>query len=859
MATGELTVSALRSGFTNPPAECRPLTRWWWFGPDVDRGELTRQLDAMRQAGLGGVEVAVVYPLTESPDQYLSESFLADLRFAAEEAHRLGLRFDLTVGSGWPYGGPHVTPELAARRLHWERREIGMAAVDLPAPLAWPDDELVAAYVGEGLEPGGTWEPLPIVDGTVRVPAGRGPRVLLVAVARLTDQHVKRAAAGAEGPVLDHYSAAATARHIEAVGEPLLSAVPARLLGDVFCDSLEVYGADWTPGMLEEFRTRRGYDAHPSLWLLRVDAAGARRFRADYYRTLTELCEENFVAPMRQWAAGHGVPFRIQAYGEPPVSLSSQRYADVFEGEGWGWKDLPPTRWASSAAQLYDRPVVSSEIWTFTHSPSFRATPLDLLGEAHDYLLCGVNQFIGHGWPYSPHDADGLGWIFYAAGALDDRNPWWPAAAPLHRYLQRLSWLMRQGDRISDVGLYAPLRDVYAGMEPGRHGAIDLWRRTRSHIGFDLVKAVREAGFDFDLFDDDSTAVLDPARFPLVVLPYVEDLPDQTLEWLKSVERAGGQVLAVGGEPSVGTALGSVHELTEALYNGKTPDVRLDPPCPMVGTVHHRVGDIDIYLVVNTGPETARFEFTARDGHEHVEQWDATSGASVGQDLERPVRLTLEAYEAAVLVGYDGDASPAPEAPGAAAPGWTVGHSLDGWTVRFAEADTDEPVRLPHRWEDDPERRDFSGSATYRTSVRLDESPTEAWLDLGTATPIDAGLPGEQGMIRHVRGPAYLAEVVPPVGEIAEVFVNGNPAGILWSPPYRLPVGRHLRAGRNDIEIRVSNTAANTLSVDASVIALAETVERRHGRRFVLQHLDRATNDVDSGLLTEPRLLVSAD
>ena len=71
--------------------------------------------------------------------------------------------------------------------------------------------------------------------------------------------------------------------------------------------------------------------------------------------------------------------------------------------------------------------VVSSEIWTWVHSPSFRATPLDLKGEAHEHLLPGINQFIGHGWPYSPRRRSGPGWLFYAAGALDDRNPWWPA------------------------------------------------------------------------------------------------------------------------------------------------------------------------------------------------------------------------------------------------------------------------------------------------------------------------------------------------------------------------------------------------------------------------------------------------
>ncbi|MGH3487349.1 MAG: glycosyl hydrolase [Actinopolymorphaceae bacterium] len=861
-------IDLLRSGFADPPSDCRPMMRWWWFGPDVDRDELARELDAMRLAGLGGAEVAVVYPLSDAPDNYLSETFLANLRFAADEARRLGLRLDLTVGSGWSYGGAHVTADLASRRLHWERQDIGLAAIDLPAPVAWPGDEVIAAYVREGADAGGAWEPLRVVDGVVQVPEGRGPRVLLIAMSRLTGQQVKRAAAGAEGWVLDHYSAAATARHIEAVGEPLLSAVPTDLLGSVFCDSLEVYAADWTPGLLEEFRKRRGYEPRPLLWMLHVDnrnvdSTNARQFRADYYRTLSELCEENFIGGMRRWAASRGVAFRIQAYGVPPVGISSYRYADGFEGEGWGWKDIPPTRWASSAAQIYGRSVVSSEIWTWAHSPSFRATPLDLKGEAHEHLLLGINQFIGHGWPYSPPDAEGLGWFFYAAGALDDRNPWWPAAAPMNRYLQRLCWLMRQGERIADVGVYAASRDVYAGLGSSGRRALDLWHSTREHIGYDLVRGVREAGFDFVLFDDDATEVLDPERFSVIVLPYVEDLPEETLVWLKSVERAGGRVCSVGGRAAAGTALGEVSQLVDLLHTDLTADVTPTTAHPTVGTVHRRHDDVDIYLVVNTGPETVQFDFGTRDRHVCVERWDPTTGQVLDRILgQRSIPLTLEAYEASVLIGFNDSDSDSEDGNGdpefAAEPAdWTTPLALDGgWSIRFGDDDIAVSVSLPHRWEDDPGRWHYSGSARYTTSIHLDQPPGECWLDLGTATQVDTGMPGEPGLLSGRRGPAYRAEIVPPVGEIAEVTVNGNHAGILWSPPYRLPIGDHLRGGENRIEIRVSNTNANALAVDRGVAAFTETANRHYGNRFGMQRIDRATVDVNSGLLAVPRLIV---
>ena len=186
------------------------------------------------------------------------ESLLADLRFAAERAHELGLRFYLTLGSGWSFGGPHISPELAARQLQWERREIGPGSLEVPVVSPWPGDELIAAYIGAGSlqEQPAEYERLPVVGGRLMIGAGTGPRVVLLAYARLTGQNVKRAAAGAEGPVLDHYSAAATRAHLDAVGDPLLDAVPAQLVGSVFCDSLEVYGADWTPRLPAEFARR---------------------------------------------------------------------------------------------------------------------------------------------------------------------------------------------------------------------------------------------------------------------------------------------------------------------------------------------------------------------------------------------------------------------------------------------------------------------------------------------------------------------------------------------------------------------------------------------------------------------------
>ena len=177
----------------------------------------------------------------------------------------------------------------------------------------WPGDDLVAAYVGAGSlqeQPAG-YEWRSPTDGRL-IDRGRraGPGSCCSRTRRLTGQNVKRAAAGAEGLALDHYSAAATEAHLRAVGDPMLDAVPAELVGSVFCDSLEVYGADWTARLPAEFARRRGYDLLPLLHLLVVDEPDSSRIRADYHRTLAELCEENFIAVCRELGcpAGCAVP-----------------------------------------------------------------------------------------------------------------------------------------------------------------------------------------------------------------------------------------------------------------------------------------------------------------------------------------------------------------------------------------------------------------------------------------------------------------------------------------------------------------------------------------------------------------------
>lgn len=846
-----------RAAFASPPVDAAPMMRWWWFGPAVERDEIRRELTQMRDAGFGGAELAFMYPLSVDTDTFLSSDFLEDVRFAGETARDLGLVLDVTLGSGWSFGGPHIDAPLAARRLHREYQEIPPAAASVPVPVAWPHEEFVAAYVGPGSiqEMPDVFERVDVVDGELRIPPGAGARVLLVCTSRPTGQNVKRAAVGAEGPVLDHYSRAAVERHIEVVCDPLLDALPPEVVGSVFCDSLEVYRADWTPLLPEEFERRHGSSLLDDLWRISADGAEGARLRSDIGETLADLYEENFLQPLHAWARDRGAPFRVQSYGEPPARISSYRHADRFEGEGWGWRDIPQTRWASSAARLHGRSLVSSEIWTWNHSPSFRSTPLDLVGELHEHLLCGINRFYGHGWPYSPPEVPGVGWSLYAAAAIDARSPWWTVAPELTRYIQRLSWLLGQGERVAKVGIYAPTRDVFAGIRPDDADALNLWRKTVEHIGTAIPSAIRDAGHDFDLFDDPAIDVLAVDAFDVVVLPRVRDVPAPTGEWLARARAGGVRVISVDSGPDAAEVVSQVDALvvSEAEFGAGLDDLLGHPDGPVairkpdrgsIGVTHRRADGLDVWFVANTTAQPRTVEIVADASRASWERWHADSGRCTIVDAGRDVELAP--YEALVLVGLDHAGAAAAVGPDARTE-LLVDH---GWTVRFDGEVEAAPVSLPHRWEDDPGRRDFSGSATYRTTFALDRAPEAAELRFGDTAPRPGDEDGEVG----IRGRSFRAAVHTPVGDVAVVTVNGRTAGSAWRPPYRVDLGSLLREGDNVIEVTVSNTLANALAADPHVAERAAESEARFGRRFRMQDVESAARTVSSGLHAVPRI-----
>jgi len=898
-------LAALEKAFANPPDDCRIMVRWWWFGPAVTKPELQQELEQMKAEGIGGVEIATLYPLAlDDPrtgfhnQSFLSDQHLDALRFAATTARRLGLRVDITLGSGWPFGGPHIPVTRAAGQLRVEVVPLPQGAESTAGPYIDTGEQLISAFLapvkdGQVLLRDAK-QVSTIVNGRLQIPAPlEGVNDVIFFISSRTGMTVKRSAVGAEGFVLDHYDRAAIETHLHAVGDRLLEAFGNEPPYAVFSDSLEDDASDWTSDLMEQFRARRGYELMPYLPALIGDAGAlSSSVRHDWGKTLTELANERFLAPLHDWAKQHHTLFRSQSYGTPPVTLSSSRYADLPEGEGKAsllmWREFSDLRWASSSGHLFGNPVISSETWTWLHSPAFRATPLDLKAEADLHFLQGINQLVGHGWPYSPEEAGEPGWRMYAAAALNSHNPWSFVMPDLTRYLQRVSFAVRQGKPANDVALLLPNDDVWSTfaaksksvglgiLQTGLNTTEPTFSIDESLEGSlvsKVVPQILDSGFNLDFIDADA---IDTVGIPhhVLVLPGIDRLPVATYQRIEDFARRGGIVVATNSLPSTAPGLleaesegRQIREISQRLFHASdalghfisgetqlgtllptllTPDVVLSPKTPRIGFVHRKLASGDLYFVVNTSNRSQHVQATFRDAAKHAEWWDPFTGGISSVKNPSSVDLDLQPYESRLILFAD-DATKRGETQPAA---HIVLKTIDlttNWNLTVS--DTNRTVSMPklHSWSDDPTLKYYSGQVVYEKSFALSSenvhSARSAVLDFGEGRPIDEPNPLPQFSMK-----AYFEA---PIRDAAEVYVNGERAGFVWHPPYTIDVTNFLRTGRNTVRMVVGNTAINSLAGHA--LPPYHLLNERYGERFTPQDMGNL-QALPSGILGGLRL-----
>lgn len=134
--------------FRAPDRVHHPETWFHYIGGNVSKEGITKDLEAIAEAGISGIHLfhgqfGGPWPGVEPQITSLSEQWDDAVRHTAAECRRLGLRFTMNNCSGWATsGGPWIEPSNAMRHLVWSRTDLaGGAAIRRGLPVPQPSEE----------------------------------------------------------------------------------------------------------------------------------------------------------------------------------------------------------------------------------------------------------------------------------------------------------------------------------------------------------------------------------------------------------------------------------------------------------------------------------------------------------------------------------------------------------------------------------------------------------------------------------------------------------------------------------------------------------------------------------------------
>jgi hypothetical protein len=606
-------LDAIYHGFQNPPVDSRVFVRWWWNGNRLTKKEILRELDLMKAAGIGGVEInPIAFPHNTDSVGYKALTIFEDdwldmLQTALQGAKERGMICDMIVGSGWPFGGEFLRKEDQSQMVTIETIELKGGEnykfkinelLDKVDPDVHSKNKTVYKDLlmvrllpklstdfmeGKDLIPNISNEQL-----SVEVPKGS---FVLYYVVKLTGyMAVINGASGAGGPVLNHYSKEATEEYLNKVSRHISSKIDN--MGDyiraMFCDSMELEGANWNDDLPAEFEKRRGYSLIPYLpfVLKKVGHMGnpleeeygtkfsnevielIKRVNLDFYHTRIELFKERFIDTFNDWCHRNNVKSRMQAYGRGMHPLEASMSVDIPECETWLFKDVgreyPDTglagrgprmcnKYVSSGAALAGKKIVSCEEITNT-AMAFMATLENIKVVGDQSNISGVNHSILHGFNYSPPEAIFPGWIRYGA-YFNEQNTWWPFFRKWADYKARISFLLQNARPQANVAILQPLTDLWLKHGPQRDPFPQKWYPEYQN---NLWEAIHQNGGACNYVSENiinnatfknGKMIFNECNYATLLLPEIETLDLKTAKSLAAFVAEGGKVVFIGKIP----------------------------------------------------------------------------------------------------------------------------------------------------------------------------------------------------------------------------------------------------------------------------------------------------------------------
>lgn len=775
----------------------KPWAYWWWPGSAVNEADLAANLKTYADAGFGGMHIIPIYGVKGEEDKfipYMSDRWLEVLDFTVKEAQKNGMQIDMSLGTGWPFGGSELTQKEGAKKFSLKK-----------------------------------------VNGEYELTVTN------------TGQKVKRAAPGGEGLVLDHFSTEAAETYFSLFGK----AFEKKNYGvrAFYNDSYEVYGANWTADFLEKFKELRGYDIAEHYDVLALDTARTekeQRIWADYNQTLHDLLLSTFTNSYTDFAHSFGKFARNEAHGSPANILDLYGLSDVPETEFFGSKqyDIPgyrqdedydpsrfgtPTEYvmkmASSPAHILGKPLVSSETatWNANHFKGALSQIKPLIDES---FVAGVNHVFYHGVPYSPPSAEFPGWLFYASTNFNQNSHFFNELPLLNRYIEVCQTRLQQSTPDNDVLVLLPFSDLWHSIgNKSRMHMVDVHNITNGGIFskeiLKLLDDLKAAGISYDFISDSQLYDLDVvaenqsylriknglARYKAVVVPKTVHMKNETASRLKFFHEAKVPVVFEEILPSRSFGYHNFEKRDAELRTTVSAMGERASRAPITSLNAFNVngeelGQLGLDFVRKINAKGQIEYFVSNLSANTVDQnvWLNTDAASFGifspLTEDSGVLKAIDQKEGKALISFylESGQSVFIVAGVGLKENW-VWHKVNEameikgeWKVEFLKGQPEKPASYItselSSWTNAPDSKAqyFDGYAKYSIEFSLAHLPHKgAVLSLGD------------------------------VRETAKVLLNGVELGTAWSLPFKVNVPREVLNAENSLEIVVRNTSANRM------------------------------------------------
>jgi hypothetical protein len=575
--------------FRRPPIADRPWAYWWWLKGNVTKEAITRDLEAMKRVGLGGLLQfdargynEHIVPPPKSRMDFMGPQWRELLAFSISEAQRLGLQVSVNLSScAGSLKGPWQVGVDAPKHLIWTSATLhGPRRFEqaLPRPadghflgdiallaVRWNDSLSTEAHPSARSDLCGDWheanqvatEVIDLTDrvdaqGRVRweVPEGSW-RIFRFAFATMQKRDYD----------VDILDTKAVNAHFDRMGRAIVAdAGPAagKTLTHFYSVSWEGATPTWTSGLDQEFQQRRGYSLRKYLPVLAgtpvISQERSVRFLRDYNTTLAELFMDHFYGTLRQrcheagllWHSESGGPWEACERGLPVFAHADQQAFlarnDLPQGEFWVGQQTCQSlcKPIAMTAHIYGRPLAAAE--AFTHmGQHWSEYPAIIKPQVDEAFRGGVNQLVWHTFTAEVPEFGLPGLEYFAGTHLNPNVTWFNEAGPFLTYLARCQVMLRQGHFAGDVC-------CYVGDSAYLHwGKSEKWgpRATRvlgKGLSYDLINT--EALLSRLSVKDGKLVLPDGMSYRLLVVDLVEPTAQpQALRKIRDLARAGATVV----------------------------------------------------------------------------------------------------------------------------------------------------------------------------------------------------------------------------------------------------------------------------------------------------------------------------